>query len=64
MQMRPALLSGRRHPGQGQLIVNTPEKFGDLTGAMVYTEREVDRPGSERKEGGCEKPAYRGGGDL
>ncbi len=24
-----------------QLIVNTPEKFGDLTGAMVYTEREV-----------------------
>ena len=39
--MRPALLSGRRHPGQGQLIVNTPEKFGDLTGAMVYTEREV-----------------------
>ena len=26
---------------RGQLIVNTPEKFGDLTGAMVYTEREV-----------------------
>ena len=26
---------------KGQLIVNTPEKFSDLTGAMVYTQREV-----------------------
>lgn len=35
---------------KGQLIVNTPEKFAGLTGAMVYTEREVVALDTEGKK--------------
>lgn len=51
-------------PEKEQLIVNTPAKFTELTGAKVLVEREVTSLDASAKQLAAKKSAYRHGRNL